>query len=154
MKIAEALANIKDLKGKFSELQRHISSNAVFDLVDPDMEIPNIEDTLNEIVEVSSAISKLKCRIARTNAASGSINKIHTMEHLRSCISSLEHLTHNQQVSARFHNINYSESSVKLVSHATYNVEQCTEKLNLFRKQLRELDLELQRLNWEVDLVE
>lgn len=153
MKLAEALVRIKDLKGKFTELQRVLYSDQLFQVVDTEMEIPSIEDKLDELIDVSNEISKLKCRIAYTNASNGLTDKIHTMEHLRSCVGKLEELTHNKQVVVNLRSINYGEPAVKLPTHATYDVARLTRTVDTFRKQIRELDLELQRLNWEVDLV-
>lgn len=154
MKLAEALVRVKDLKGKFAELQQVVYSDATFEVVDPDMEIPSIEDQLNELVSVSEEIASMKSRITRTNAERGLSIKIHTMEHLRSCVSKLEDLTRHKQIRVNLRSIDYNSPAIKLATHATYNVAKWTETVNGYRARIRELDLELQRLNWEVDLVD
>lgn len=117
------------------------------------MEVPSIEEQLSELVDVSLEIACLKSRIARTNAEHGLSIKIHTMEHLRSCVSKLEDLTRHKQVRVNLRAIDYNSPAVKLPRYATYNVAALTETVNGYRTRIRELDLELQRLNWEVDLV-
>jgi len=154
MKIAEALVKIKDLKGKFAELTRVIYSDTTFELLDPKMEVPSIETQLGEMVSVSEEIARIKSCVAATNAKSGLTSKIHTMEHLRSCVSKMEELTHKKQSQIVLRTIDYGQPAMKIETRATYDVTAWTETINGFRTRIRELDLELQHLNWEVDLVE
>ena len=154
MKLAEALVRIKDLKGKSAELQRVVYSDATFDVVDENLEVPTIEKSLNDLVSVSEETAKLKARIALTNVNNGLTAKLHEMEHLRSLISQLEPLTRNKQVVVNLRSVAYNEPAVKMETRATYNVSEWTKQLNECRDRIRALDLELQRANWEVDLVD
>jgi hypothetical protein len=155
MKLAEALVRIKDLKGKSAELQRVAYEDAIFEVVDDAIEIPSITGSLNNLVSISKEIASLKAKIARTNVVNGLVDKLHEMEHLRSLISKLEPLTRHKQLVVQLRMLNYnSDTSTKIPTHATYNVETWTKKLNEYRDRIRKLDLDLQRLNWEVDLVD
>ncbi|KKM62750.1 hypothetical protein LCGC14_1518470 [marine sediment metagenome] len=154
MKLAEALVRIKDLKGKSAELQRVTYEDATFDIVDEDIEVPSIEESLTTLVTVSRETASLKSRIARTNATHGLTDKLHEMEHLRSLVSKLEPLTRNKQIVVNLRHINYNDTATKIPTHATYDVEAWTKKLNEYRDKIRQIDLDLQRLNWEVDLVD
>ena len=76
------------------------------------------------------------------------------MEALRSLVSKLEELSRHKQVKTILKSVNYGDPPVKIATHATYDVEAWTEKLNAYRDRVRELDVELQKLNWEIDLVD
>ena len=153
MKIAEALVRIKDIKGKLSELQRKIDADQLFERVQNDQMIPSIEGLLEDFLDVSEVLSVLKTRITKTNATHGLINKIHEMEKLRSIVSKLELLSRNKQEFVSLRHITYDQPAIPMSTFATYNVEDLIESLEAYRARIRELDLELQRLNWEVDLV-
>lgn len=154
MKIAEALVRIKDLKGKFAELEKSFYNNTTFDLLDSEMEAPDLTPAIDDIIEVSENISKLKARVALTNVTHGLHNKIHEMEHLRSVVKRLGELTREKQSQVMLRTLNYGEATVKVTTVATYDVEKLIERVQGFRDRIREIDLELQRLNWEIDLVE
>jgi len=153
MKLAEALIRIKDLKGKAAELNRVVYTDTVFERIDAEEEIPSIEDSLEEFVSVSGEIASLKSRIARTNASNGAADKIHEMESLRSVVSKLEDLSHNKQSRTILKSVTYGDPPVKITTHATYDVEAWTNRLKEFRSRIREIDVALQTLNWEVELV-
>lgn len=154
MKLAEALIRIKDLKGKSAELQRVVYDDATFDVVDENSVIPDIEESLTALVSVSQDTASLKSRITRTNAINGLTDKLHEMEHLRSLVSKLEPLSRNKQEIVSLRHINFNDAATKIPTRATYNVEAWTKNLNKYRDKIRQLDLDLQRLNWEVDLVD
>ena len=82
------------------------------------------------------------------------VDKIHEMEQLRSLVSQLEGLAHQKQSTVSLRGGGYDGSPVKIEMVATYNVENLSVKLDDIRKRLRELDLALQRMNWEVSLVD
>jgi len=148
------LIRIKDLKGKAAELQRVVSYEAVFEQIDENEVVPSIEDSLEELAAVSAELAILKSKIARTNVASGAVDKIHEMESLRSLVSKLEGLAQNKQTKTILKTINYGDQPVKVATHATYDVETWSKKVSELRDRIRELDVELQKLNWEVDLVD
>lgn len=154
MKLAEALVRIKDLKGKSAELQRIVFEDSTFEVVDEDLEIPSIETPLQDLVLVSQETANLKSRIARTNAINGLTDKLHEMEHLRSIVSKTEALTRIKQVTVSLRHVGYNDAATKISTHATYDVERVKIWNNELRDKIRKLDLDLQRLNWEVDLVD
>jgi len=154
MKIAEALVHIKDMKGKLAELNREIMEEQTFEQVDASMEIPSVEQQLKDFVSLTKELASFKTRITKTNSKHGLTDKIHKMEALRSMVSRLEQLCRNKQVTVTLRRIDYEGPAVSISTHATYNVEQLTKEVNGARDQIRVLDLELQRLNWEIDLEE
>ena len=119
------------------------------------MDFPSIEEILEDLVSVSKETASLKSRIARTNAAHGLTDKLHEMEHLRSLISKLEPLTRNKQITVQLRLLNFnSDVQTKFKTHAAYDVKHWTKKLNVYRNRIRQFDLNLQQLNWEIDLVD
>ena len=82
------------------------------------------------------------------------LDKINEMESLRSIISRLESLTSNKQDKVELKRVEYDSPPVSIHVLATYNVAGLTSELDAYRKRIRELDLELQQLNWQIDLEE
>jgi len=154
MKIAEALVQVKDLKGKVAELTRRIQTDALFEQLDEGQEVPDISLLIEELVTLTRNLGNLKTRIARTNAQRGLVDKINEMAQLRSLVAQLDSLTNNKQSATKLRRIDYGEPHVKMTIVATYNVDEVSSSLDEMRSRIRALDLELQRLNWEVDLVD
>ena len=155
MKLAEALVQMKDMKGKMAQLIRKIQFDQLFERVDESQVIPNnVDDFIDDYVTLSETLVDMKTRVATTNVENGLTVKIHRMESLRSLISQLESLTCNKQERLDLKHISYDKPPVPVSTFATYNVENLTLMLDNLRDEIRSLDLELQRLNWEVELVD
>ena len=118
------------------------------------MEVPNIDNLIADLIELSEDLSVFKTRIAKTNARHGLTDKIHEMEALRSTISRLEPLARNKQQSVHLNRLSYDGPAVPVPTYATYDVETLVETVDGLRDRVRVLDMDLQRLNWEIDLEE
>lgn len=154
MKLAEALVRIKDIKGRINELTREASADSSFEQVEELSEVPSIEPVLEGLRLTIQTLSDLKVRIARTNVEHGLVEKIKEMEMLRSLISTLDPLARQKQKVVQLRRIDYEGPAQAMTTFATYNVATLTEELIVHRQRVRELDLELQRLNWQVELVD
>lgn len=154
MKIAEALVRIKDIKGKLNSLMTEISGELYYEQIDVNEPIPNVDPTINDFCSLSQELANYKNRINQTNAHNGLSAKIYRMEALRSMIKQLENLTRAKQVTVRLQRIDYEGPATKMSTFATYNVEALSKRVEAARAEIREIDLELQRLNWEIDLEE
>jgi len=152
MKLAEALTKVKDIKGKIAELHRLTTADSSFQLLDAGQVIPSIEPVLNQLSEVLEELRFLKTRIDAANVKHNLADKIHEMEQLRYAIKALEPLTRLKQETKSLQRLDYSSPPVPVMTVATFNVSDLTSKLDNMRKRVRELDLELQRLNWQVDV--
>lgn len=152
MKIAQALSQIKDLKGKVSALQSRIMSGSTFQRVVADQKVPSIEDMLDEYVQLNKELRTLKSRLMRTNVLHGLHEKIHEMEMLRSIISQLDHLTGLEQEAVRLERVDYDGPAQPFTTYATFNVTELKIALDENRARIRELDMELQQSNWAIDL--
>lgn len=152
MKLAEALTKVKDLKGKAASLQRDIQTDSQFQKLDADMEVPSIENLLVQLSEVLEELRTLKTRIDTANVKNGLADKIHEMEQLRSAIKSLEPLARVKAEVKSLQRVDYTSPAVPVVTVATFNVLNLNNQLEAHRRRVRELDLELQRLNWQVEV--
>ena len=76
------------------------------------------------------------------------------MESLRSLISRLGGLLYNKQTKTELKRVDYDTPPVPIKVFATYDVSQLEAKMDGYRKRIRELDLELQKMNWQIDLEE
>lgn len=154
MKVAEALAQVKDLKGKISDTQTKIQMNYVFKKVTELQEIPSITDLLDEFERLNDALRKLKTRIAKTNVTSGLSTRIHEMEMLRYWVKGLSTLENVKQEQVSLERVDYEGPAQPFTTYATYNVADLAAQLEEARLRIRKLDMELQQLNWSTDLVE
>lgn len=153
MKLAEALVRAKDLKGKLSALHSEISMERSFEKVDAGQEVPNCEPLIADLVAVSEELRALKTRIDLTNAQHGLADKIHEMEKLRYLVNSLTNLSEAKQEIVHLRRVDFEGPALPVSTYATYNVENLKKQLQQYRDDLRSLDLEIQRLNWQIDLV-
>lgn len=154
MKVAEALAQVKDLKGKISDVQSRIHSNYVFKKVTELQEIPSINDLLDEFERLNNALRKLKTRIAKTNVEAGLSARLHEMEMLRYWVKGVEILENVKQETITLERVDYEGPAQPFTTYATYNVADLAAQLEEARLRIRKLDMELQQLNWSTDLVE
>ena len=154
MKIAEALAQVKDLKGKISDVQTRILTNYVFKKVTELQDIPSITDLLEEFERLNNDLRKLKTRIAKTNVLNDLSSRIHGMEMLRYWVKGLESLENVKQEQITLERVDYEGPAQPFTTYATYNVADLAAQLEEARVRIRKLDMELQQLNWSTDLVE
>ena len=154
MKVAEALAQVKDLKGKISDVQTQIHTNYVFKKVTDLQEVPSINDLLDEFEQLNDALRKLKTRIAKTNVVNGLSTRLHEMEMLRYWVKGLEVLQHVKQETISLERVDYDGPAQPFTTYATFNVADLAAQLEEARLRIRKLDMELQQLNWSTDLEE
>ena len=151
MKLAEALTKIKDLKGKVASLNLQINSDSTFQKLDELTEVPSVEGLLTELTEVLAELRSLKTKVDTANVKSGLADKIHEMEQLRYAIKTLEGLSRLKQETRSLTRLDYGTPPVPVTTVATFNVANLNSQLEVYRRRVRELDLELQRLNWQID---
>lgn len=152
MKLAEALIKIKDIKGKLSEVQRKISTDAMFKRVDVGQEVPCVEEDIDTLYDLSKQLASFKTRIAKTNAIRGLAEKIYAMDELKYLISALEPYSTCKQTRVDLEYVGMGERPIPMTTYATYDVNKLAKHVQTLRDSLRSIDIELQKLNWEVDL--
>src|SRR5271157_1113787 len=152
MKIAEALVRIKDIKGKLANIMVDINRDAFYEQIDANAQVPTVEVLIDDFCLITQELANIKTRITKTNTNNGLTLKIYRMEALRSMIKQLENLTKAKQKVVRMQRIDYEGPASMISTFATFNVEELGREVESYREEIRTLDLELQRLNWEIDL--
>ena len=150
MKLAEALTKVKYLKGKVAGLQLQLQSDALFEVVDTSSPILILTETITELTQVLENLRQLKTRIDTANVKHGLADKIHEMEQLRYAVKVLDELTKHKQEVKKIDR--YSQTQSVILTVATYNVSELTGQVDTMRDRIRQLDLELQKTNWQVDV--
>ncbi|MBK8137620.1 MAG: DIP1984 family protein [Chloroflexi bacterium] len=152
MKLAEALVQRADIKKRLTEIQTRLAQNAR--VQDGETPHENPETILRELAEALSAYRTLIQRINRTNAATQlSDGRTITDAIAERDVLLIEQRTLDALIKAASQvDFRYSRTEIKLV--ATVNVAEQRRTLDAVAKTLRELDLAIQRINWEVDVLE
>ena len=151
MKLAEALVQRADIKKRLTEIQTRLAQNAR--VQDGETPHENPETILRELAEALSAYRTLIQRINRTNAATQlSDGRTITDAIAERDVLLIEQRTLDALIKAASQvDFRYSRTEIKLV--ATVNVAEQRRTLDAVAKTLRELDLAIQRINWEVDVL-
>ncbi len=151
MKLAEALVQRADIKKRLTEIQTRLAQNAR--VQDGETPHENPETILRELTEALSAYRTLIQRINRTNAATQlSDGRTITDAIAERDVLLIEQRTLDALIKAASQvDFRYSRTEIKLV--ATVNVAEQRRALDAVAKTLRELDLAIQRINWEVDVL-
>ncbi len=151
MKLAEALSERSDIRTRISQLNSRLENNAKVQ----EGEKP-AEDPVALIAEMNGLFARyeeLITRINMTNAATESADG----EALTALLARRDCLTLKVDCMRRFldaatYNASRSmRSEIKILS--TVNVQEYQKKLDDLSKQLRELDVMIQGLNWNTDLM-
>lgn len=152
MKLAEALVQRADVKKRLNEIQNRLVQNAR--IQDGEQPHENPADILHELAEALAAYRTLIQRINRTNAAA----RLADGRTITDAIAERDVLIIEQRalealINAAVQNeFRYSRSEIKLV--ATVNVAEQRRALDAVAKRLRELDMSIQRANWDIDVLE
>lgn len=152
MKLAEALVQRADVKRRLTEIQNRLVQNARVQDGEQPYEDPS--DILRELAEALKEYRTLIQRINRTNAAT----RMADGRTITDAIAQRDVLIIEQRVldafikAAQQVDFRYSRTEIKFV--ATVNVAEQRRNLDAVSKTLRELDLTIQRVNWEVDVLD
>jgi len=151
MKLAEALVMRADIQRKISEISTRLYNNAKVQEGDT----PS-EDPYELIEELNSNIQQLNFLIKSINYTN-CVTVIDGVS-LTDMIADKDTLTKKISVMRRFFDNasakieRYSNKEIKIYS--TVDVAKFQKELNQASKELRELDLKIQGLNWNTELIE
>ena len=154
MKLAETLTQIKDIKGKIADLQAKVQRKLTVVKLKEDQPMPDHNVAIREIKALSDKLAGLKSRIVATNVKHGLIQKINQLQEAKFMVSFLDGLSRTEQKDVQLHGGGYGQAQKECEVHATFDVENVKKLLAAHQKTLRDLDLELQRQNWLVDIVD
>ena len=152
MKLAEALILRADSQTKVSQLRQRLVKVAKVQEGEEPPENP--QDLLNQLDEIFSQLEILIQCINRTNSQADFGDGLTLADALaKRDVLSMRYQALNKLVdSASDLQDRYSRTEIKMCS--TVNVVKMQTKLDGVAKQYRELDTQIQSLNWQVDLLE
>ncbi len=151
MKLAEALSLRAEMKTKIGQLAVRLNQNAKVQEGEKPAENPYT--LIEELDGVSDEMAKLIKSINYTNCMTvengvSLTDMIAEIDILKKKISVMRaFLSRSGEVIDR-----YSNKEIKIKS--TVDVAELQKKVDAMSKQLRELDMNIQRINWTVDLIE
>lgn len=150
MKLAEALQERADIARKLTQLQERLANNAIVQEGEQPAEQP--EKLMKELDGCLKRQEQLVTRINITNSVTKSGDDTLTellarRDSLKSRIAIMQDfLSQASRIAARA-----SRSEIKLLS--TVNVEKFQEQLDVCCGKLRELDNNIQMINWQTELI-
>lgn len=148
MKLAEALSIRADLQRKVSQLKGRLKDSAK--VQEGDKPAENTDDLFKELDSFLVKMEDLIYRINFTN-----IRTVHNGETLTQMIARKDVLNLRLSVMRdvmknTLETDRYGRNEIKYVR--TVDVTELHKRIDTYAKQLRELDLKLQKLNWTTDL--
>lgn len=149
MKLAEALSSRADLQRKVSQLKGRLKDSAKVQEGDKPA-----ENTENLFKELDSCLIKMENLIYRINFTN--MQTVHDGEPLTKMIARKDVLNLRLSVMREVMKYmlgtdRYGRNEIKYVR--TIDVTELHKRIDTYAKQLRELDLKLQKLNWTTDLL-
>ena len=150
MKLATALAERADLQRRLAELSTRLNNNAKAQEGEAPAEDP--EALLRELDEIFTCLEELVSRINLTNSATAADGM--TLTELlarRDCLKQRVQIMRGFLNSASAKVDRYSRAEIKIVS--TVSVTELQSDLDRLSKELREVDEQIQYLNWTTELM-
>ena len=150
MKLAEALSIRADLQNRIDQLKSRLKYSAK--VQEGDQPSENVNELYKELDECLSQFEVIVYRINRTN-----MQTVHEGETLTQMIARKDTLKLRRLTVMRdllkhvVENDRYGRQEIKYVR--TVDVGELRKVTDNYSKQLRNLDMKLQSLNWSVDLI-
>ena len=151
MKLAEALALRAEMKTKINNIQSRLNNNAKVQEGEKPAENPytliaELDSVSDELTNLIKNINYTNCMTVENGVSLTDMiakkdvmqKKISVMKNFLSTASSLID--------------RYSNTEIKV--HSTVDVAELQKKVDSMSKELRELDMNIQRINWTIDLIE
>ncbi|MDE6784013.1 MAG: DIP1984 family protein [Ruminococcus sp.] len=151
MKLAEALLIRAEMKTKINNIHGRLNDNSK--VQEGEKPVENPYTLIEELNNVSDEMARLIKNINYTNCVTiengvSLTDMIAEKDVLQKKISVLKSfLTNASSLVNR-----YSNKEIKILS--TVDVAELQKKIDAMSKNLRELDMNIQRINWTVDLIE
>lgn len=145
MKLAEALNERADLQKKIASIRERLQHNVLIQEGDTPAESP--EELFKQLDSLIKRFALLISTINKFNLSAGLTDLLATRDaailYHSSLSSILQTLNHSTE--------RYARNEIKSVR--TVNVTDVQDKVDGLAKQIRELNNEIQRMNWEKDIV-
>ena len=151
MKLATALSERADIQRRLSELQSRLNNNAKVQEGEEPAEDPKA--LLKELDALLVRLEWLMAKINLTNSATASGGKTMTELLARREVQSKRLTTMRSFLDNASAKVDrYSQKEIKILS--TVKVTQLQKQVDAISKELRELDEQIQSLNWTTELLE
>lgn len=150
MKLSEALIIRGDLQKRVQQIKMRLISNAK--IQEGDKTVENPYDILAELDQTLASLEEMIKKINLTNSKITDGKK--TMTELlaeRDVLTSKISIKQEFLTAARSKIDRYSNKEIKIISSIDVKTEQA--ELDKLSKELRELDVKIQALNWQSDLI-
>ena len=149
MKLAEALSIRADLQRRISQLKSRLKDSSK--IQEGDTPAEDVNDLYKELDDCLMQLDELTYRINNTN-----MQTVHEGETLTRMIARKDTLTLRISVMRDvlkhvIENDRYGRNEIKHIR--TIDIPAFRKEMDAYAKRLRELDLQLQSLNWTVDLI-
>lgn len=151
MKLAEALIHRADLQRRLAELHQRLQQNAQYQEGDAPAELP--EELLAEYRQTADVLEQLVVQINQTNNdivlpnGTSMVAALAQRDRLKA-----EHLMLIKLADAATpEQSRYSRSEIKML--AAINVKVIRQQADMVAKRCRELDMQIQQVNWQFDLI-
>ena len=151
MKLAEALIVRADLQKKMEQLRPRLTRSAKVQEGEKPPENP--QDLIKELENLSAQLEELIRRINKTNAVTMCENDMSLTAALakRDVLGVKRSLYHSLVEAAAVQQNRYSGSEIKIES--TVKVAKIQKQVDDLARQYRELDTQIQQVNWNTDLL-
>lgn len=151
MKLAEALALRAEMRTKMNNIQSRLNNNAKVQEGEKPSENPY--ELIKELDSVSDEMTSLIKNINYTNCMTTEngvslTDMIAEKDVLREKVNVMKNFLANAGAVVN----RYSNTEIKILS--TVDVAELQKEVDAMSKKLRELDVNIQRINWTVDLIE
>ena len=151
MKLAEALALRAEMRTKMNNIQSRLNNNAK--VQDGETPAENPYSLIEELNSVSDEMENLIKNINYNNCMTlengvSLTDMIAEKDVLKEKITVMKNFLSNASAVVT----RYSNTEIKILS--TVDVAELQKKVDAMSKQLRELDMNIQRINWTIDLIE
>ena len=149
MKLAEALSIRAELQRKVSQLKNRIKDSAK--IQEGDVPAESVEELFAELGDCLSQLEELVFRINRTNMQT--MHGDETLTHMiaRKDALSMRISVMREVISHVMETDRFGRNEIRYIR--TVDIAELRKKTDAYSKQLRELDLQLQSLNWAIDLI-
>lgn len=151
MKLAEALSLRVELKNRINSLKDRIKLSAK--IQEGDEPVDNVEELRKELDNVLNEFEDLIYRINLTNVKASVDGKCLT--HLiaqRDVLTKRVSILNDIVSYVAGNDTRFGRNEIRYIR--TIDIKTLRKDLNLYSKQLRELDMRIQSLNWTVELIE
>lgn len=150
--LAEALLERANLEKEIQMLQDRLLNNLLIQEGDkPSLDPLDLKDKIFKNLE---GISSLVARINRTNNATRFNKDMSLMEALalRDQLQRKRNILDDMVANSSISNTRYSAAEIRFIN--VLELEDIQKRLDLISKELRQLDTDIQKLNWRTDLLD